>query len=110
MLPGMESTGGKIAYGVLGVAVIVFAVWRIGGSVTGGAGDVKYGMVCADCGHEEQRDLPAGGGALPLECPKCKKKTLWICTPCTFCGKALPLIDMKQPKQCKYCEKELPEL
>ena len=110
MLPGMDSTGGKIGYAVLGIAVIVFAVWRIGGSVTGGSGDVKYAMVCAECGAEAELELPAGGGDLPLECPKCKKKALWIATPCPFCGKALPLVDKKQPKVCKYCEKDLPEL
>ena len=110
MLPGMDSAGGKAAYAVLGIAVIVFAVWRIGGSMSGSEGEVKYTVVCAECGHQAEQELPAGGGDLPRECPKCNKKALWIGMPCPYCGKALPLVDKKQPKTCKHCEKEVPEL
>ena len=110
MLPGAGSTVGKAVYAVVGIALIGFAVWRITSATKGGGGSVEYSVMCAECKHEAKMKLPPGGGDLPLTCPKCGKKALWIATPCPFCGKAIALIDKKQPVKCPHCAKQTPDL
>lgn len=109
MLPGIYSPLGKVAYGALAAAVIALAAWRIAVSTRGGDERIVYPVVCAKCGFEEPRELPAGGGDVPVECPKCKAKAVWLAYECPFCRKALPYNPQSPPKTCKYCGKEVPD-
>jgi DNA-directed RNA polymerase subunit RPC12/RpoP len=109
VLPGLESPTGKKVYTVGAVVAIFLAVVRLSCSSTGGGGKVTYTIACDECGFAEQRALPAGGGSLPLTCPNCGARAVWLSTPCPFCHKDLPHIGKKQPKKCKYCGKELPD-
>ena len=112
MLPGAQSTAGKMAYGVGGAAVLALCIWQgAKRSRPPALRAVPCIVVCDACGAMEfDRAVPVGrdgGPQLPLVCAKCGAEAVYLSAYCPSCGKPLPVDPRKPPTRCKHCQADL---
>jgi len=107
MLPGFESPQGKIAYIAVGSLVLLFSTCSLLRTVTRNGSKATYSAICDKCGLEEERELPLGGGDLPLGCERCGEKAVWLSRECPYCTKRIPFDPKSPPKRCRHCGKRL---
>lgn len=72
---------------------------------------IKSTFMCVaeGCGFQEARGLTVGE-SLPLQCPKCGQKTLYVSNACSRCGTANVMKEVQGlagPTQCSQCGAEI---
>ena len=115
MLPGTDTTTGKMAYGLGAALLVTVCVWHtVRQSRTPEMRMVPHMVVCDACGALElDREVPVGAdGApqLPIACSKCGAKAVYLAVYCPACGKPIPVDPAKPPAQCKHCGADLKAL
>ncbi|MFW6107378.1 MAG: hypothetical protein ACOC8A_01665 [bacterium] len=110
MLPGAGTPTGKAVYIVLGVLVVLVSTCRLLRTATRGNGDTPYRVICTACGHQETRELPAGGGDLPLTCSECGEEAVLLSMKCPVCKEPFGYDPDDPPQTCPHCEADITKL